>query len=86
MDRPELGWPGLRLSGDNMGTEDGLTKYPYIHESRRIKAVFTVLEVHVGPENGSWVTGKKSKILRQIFKEVWVTDIIIPIFIRVVEK
>jgi hypothetical protein len=31
-----------------MGTEDGLAKYPYIRESRRIRAEFTVLEQHVG--------------------------------------
>ena len=44
------GWPGIRLRPDIMGTEDGLAKYPYIRESRRIKAVFTVLEEHVGAE------------------------------------
>jgi hypothetical protein len=42
-----------------MGTSDGLAKYPYIRESRRIKAVFTVLEEHVGKENRSIVTGAK---------------------------
>ncbi|MBL4575508.1 MAG: FAD-dependent oxidoreductase [Opitutaceae bacterium] len=41
------GWPGLRLRKDIMGTEDGLAKYPYIRESRRIKAEFTVCEHHV---------------------------------------
>ncbi|MDR8391868.1 FAD-dependent oxidoreductase [Aliifodinibius sp. S!AR15-10] len=51
------GWPGLRLRGDVMGTGDGLAKYPYIRESRRIKAVFTVLEEHVGRENRAMVTG-----------------------------
>ena len=44
------GWPGLRLRGDVMGTADGLAKAPYIRESRRIKARFTVLEDHVGAE------------------------------------
>jgi hypothetical protein len=33
-----------------VGTEDGLAKYPYIRESRRIRAEFTVLEQHVGTE------------------------------------
>jgi len=42
------GWPGLRLRPDVMGTKDGLAKYPYIRESRRIQAEFTVLEQHVG--------------------------------------
>jgi hypothetical protein len=38
---------GLRLRPDVMGTEGGLAKYPYIRESRRIRAEFTVLEQHV---------------------------------------
>ncbi|MGE5481513.1 MAG: FAD-dependent oxidoreductase, partial [Bacteroidota bacterium] len=47
--RPDggTGYPGLRLRKDVVGTEDGLAKYPYIRESRRIKAEFTVLEQHV---------------------------------------
>ena len=52
------GWPGLRLRGDIMGTADGMAKYPYIRESRRIKALFTVLEEHVGKENRMKVSGK----------------------------
>ncbi|HUS05927.1 MAG TPA: FAD-dependent oxidoreductase [Bryobacteraceae bacterium] len=44
------GWPGLRLRRDQTGTEDGLAKYPYIRESRRIRAEFTVLEQHVATE------------------------------------
>ncbi|HWB96833.1 MAG TPA: FAD-dependent oxidoreductase, partial [Bryobacteraceae bacterium] len=44
------GWRGLRLRGDLVGTEDGLAKYPYIRESRRIQAEFTVLEQHVGTQ------------------------------------
>lgn len=47
------GWPGLRLRTDVMGTDDGLAKYPYIRESRRIKAVFTILEEHVGKEQSA---------------------------------
>jgi hypothetical protein len=43
-----------------MGTHDGLAKYPYIRESRRIKAMFTVLEEHVGRENRALVTGKSN--------------------------
>ncbi len=60
--RPDggLGWPGLRLRGDLMGTLDGLAKYPYIRESRRIKAVFTVLEEHVGAENRKLVVGEEA--------------------------
>ncbi len=44
------GWPGLRLRGDVMGTTDGLAKAPYLRESRRIQAEFTVAEDHVGAE------------------------------------
>jgi hypothetical protein len=52
------GWPGLRLRCDITGTEDGLAKYPYIRESRRIKAEFTVLEQHVGTDARMKATGK----------------------------
>jgi len=47
--RPDggTGWPGLRLRPDVMGTDDGFAKYPYIRESRRIAADFTVCEQHV---------------------------------------
>lgn len=41
------GWPGLRIRPDMTGTDDGLAKYPYIRESRRIKAELTVVEQHV---------------------------------------
>lgn len=48
--RPDggTGYPGLRLCGRPLGTEDGLALRPYIRESRRIRAEFTVLEQHVG--------------------------------------
>ncbi|MFI7065542.1 FAD-dependent oxidoreductase [Kribbella sp. NPDC050124] len=46
----EAGYPGLRLRPDITGTADGLAKTPYIRESRRIAAEFTVLEQHVGVE------------------------------------
>jgi len=45
------GWPGLRLRKDILGSDDGLAKYPYVRESRRIKSVFTITEQHVGKEN-----------------------------------
>jgi hypothetical protein len=49
--RPDggTGYPGLRLRKDVLGTEDGMAKAPYIRESRRIRAEFTVLEQHVSP-------------------------------------
>jgi len=58
------GYPGLRLRGDLLGTEDGLAKAPYVRESRRIKALFTVTEEHVGREQRQMVTGKSGKELR----------------------
>ncbi|NEE04724.1 FAD-dependent oxidoreductase [Phytoactinopolyspora halotolerans] len=44
------GYPELRLRGDVFGTADGLAREPYIRESRRIKALFTVTEAHIGQE------------------------------------
>ncbi len=41
------GWPGLRMRGDITGTRDGFAMAPYIRESRRLEAEFTVLEQHV---------------------------------------
>lgn len=46
------GYPGLRLRRDVMGTSDGLAMAPYVRESRRIRAVFTVLEQHVAATGG----------------------------------
>lgn len=64
------GWPGIRLRNDIMGTEDGLAKYPYIRESRRIKAVFTVLEEHVGKENYKLVSGKERNVAAPFYDSV----------------
>jgi hypothetical protein len=52
------GWPGLRLRPDITGTADGLAKFPYIRESRRIRAEFTVFEQHVGTDARRKLTGK----------------------------
>jgi hypothetical protein len=41
------GYKGIRLRPDVLGTEDGLAKYPYIRESRRIKAEYTVVEGNI---------------------------------------
>lgn len=50
--RPDggTGWPELRLRPELTGTVDGLAMAPYIRESRRILAEFTILEKHVGEE------------------------------------
>jgi FAD dependent oxidoreductase len=42
-----LGAPELRLRPDIMGTADGLAKFPYIREARRIKALRPVVEQDV---------------------------------------
>jgi hypothetical protein len=43
----EQGAPELRLRPDVMGSVDGLSKHPYIRESRRIKARKTIVEQEV---------------------------------------
>jgi hypothetical protein len=55
------GWRGLRLRGDVTGTEDGdgLAMAPYVRESRRIRAAFTVTENHVGVDARAKLLGKK---------------------------
>jgi hypothetical protein len=57
--RPDggTGWKGLRLRPDIVDTEDGLAKYPYIRESRRIRAELTVTELHVGAGARQKITG-----------------------------
>jgi hypothetical protein len=42
-----IGAPELLLRPDIMGTKDGLAKFPYIRESRRIRALRTVVEQDV---------------------------------------
>ncbi len=41
------GWSNLIYRPDVMGTEDGLSMYPYIREARRQKALFTVRQQHL---------------------------------------
>lgn len=47
--RPDggVGWPGLRLRGDVLGTDDGFAMRPYVRESRRILAEVTVTETDI---------------------------------------
>ena len=51
------GWKGLRLRKDITDTEDGLAKYPYIRESRRILAEYTILEQDITLEERQKVSG-----------------------------
>jgi hypothetical protein len=45
-----IGYRGLRLRRDVVGSRDGLSKHVYVRESRRIVGELTVLEQHVGVE------------------------------------
>jgi hypothetical protein len=51
-----VGYPELRLRPDLTGTPDGLAKAPYIRESRRIRAAFTVCEQHVSADSNPGLT------------------------------
>jgi len=64
--RPDggTGWRGLRLRPDIVGTSDGMAKYPYIREGRRIKAEFTVLEQHVSTTLRMQETGLNEEQVR----------------------
>jgi hypothetical protein len=66
VERPEggAGWKGLRLRPDIVGTADGLAKYPYIREGRRIKAEFTVLEQHLALKERMAETGLSKEEVR----------------------
>jgi hypothetical protein len=64
------GFRGLRLRHDQTGTEDGLAMYPYIRESRRIQAEFTVTEQHVGTDARMKLTGKpREELTAENFKD-----------------
>ena len=70
--RPDggMGWPGLRLRGDVCGTQHGLAKRAYIRESRRIKALFTVKEQHIGLEARMAITGlSRDKVTAASFSD-----------------
>jgi hypothetical protein len=45
------GYPEVYMRPDIMGTDDGFAMAPYIRESRRIRAQFTVLEQHVSTDS-----------------------------------
>lgn len=64
--RPDggVGWPGLRLRPSLVGTADGLAKYPYVRESRRIRAKFTVVEKHVSTAARMEATGLSQDAVR----------------------
>jgi len=55
-----VGYPGLRLRGDVLGTSDGLAKQSYYREGRRIRAEFTLLEQHIGVQARPGAGGAES--------------------------
>jgi hypothetical protein len=64
------GWLGLHIRPEQTGTEDGLAKYPYIRESRRIQAEFTVAEQHVGTEARMKLTGQpRESVVAETFRD-----------------
>lgn len=44
------GYPGLKLAGESLGTDDGFAMAPYIRESRRLIAKTIITEAHLGAE------------------------------------
>lgn len=70
--RPDgkAGWKGLRLRKDISGTKDGLAKYPYIRESRRIIAETTILEQDISLEDRKQITGlSKEKVRAKTYED-----------------
>ena len=52
------GYPELRLKIDALGTTDGLSKYPYIRESRRGRAVTVVKEADMNGVPHDWARAR----------------------------
>lgn len=66
----KTGWPGLRLRPDLVGTEDGLAKAPYIRESRRIRALYTIREADCGVAARAQATGRKeSEVTAEVYPD-----------------
>ncbi|MEM1028146.1 MAG: FAD-dependent oxidoreductase [Planctomycetota bacterium] len=49
-DQAVRGYPGLKLAGETLGTDDGFAMAPYIRESRRLIAQTIVTEAQVGAQ------------------------------------
>lgn len=69
--RPDggTGWPGLRLRGDLLGTQDGLAKYPYIRESRRLRTKFTVTTAHVATDDRKKLAKPADRLIAEPFAD-----------------
>lgn len=57
-DEGGYGYPELKLRKDVMETRNGLSKYPYIRESRRIVALDRVLEQHISKDSSKGARAK----------------------------
>lgn len=57
------GYPELKLRADILGTRDGLSKYPYIRESRRLKTRKTIIEQEIA-EKFATITGARAQLFR----------------------
>jgi hypothetical protein len=60
------GMKGLRMRNDVVGTEDGLAKYPYIREARRIRPEFLITEQLIGTDMRMKQTGKSKDDVRAV--------------------
>lgn len=49
-DEGGFGYPEMQLDFDQMNSEDGFALHPYIRESRRLSAEFTLTENHLAPD------------------------------------
>jgi hypothetical protein len=70
--RPDggTGWPGLKPAAGLLGTPDGFARSPYIRESRRIRARFTVTERHVSTLARMAETGaSKERVQAAVFAD-----------------
>jgi hypothetical protein len=56
------GAPEIMLRPDAMGTDDGLSKHPYIRESRRIVALKTIVESEVSAQFQAGPVPRRSRI------------------------
>jgi FAD-dependent oxidoreductase family protein len=48
-----FGYPEMQLAKEVMGTEDGFAMHPYVRESRRLLAEFTLTENHLAPDSSN---------------------------------
>lgn len=64
------GYPEVSLRADVLGTEDGMAKYPYIREARRIQAETTIKEQQIGRDARAKFTGQPlDKVVAETFKD-----------------